>query len=63
LLGIERSPNSKAKKKHFARLSGLVQHVEYGACEGGHAMFGGMVSFVNEKLSEIGKGEMRMIAA
>lgn len=62
-LGVESSPDSKAKKKNFARLSGLVQHVEYGACEGGRAMFSGMVEFVNEKLSEVGKGEMRMISA
>ncbi|PWW71699.1 hypothetical protein C7212DRAFT_360441 [Tuber magnatum] len=64
VFGIILQPGTKRKKqKSFATLSALVQHVEYGACQGGKSMFGAMVGFVNEKLAVLGMREMKISAA
>jgi len=64
LLGIAPSAGAGGKKeKSFVTLSGLAQHVESGACQGGRSMFKAMVGFVNEKLANVGMGDMKMIAA
>jgi len=63
LLGIAPSAQGGKREKSFATLSGLAQHVESGACQGGRSMFKAMVGFVNEKLADVGMGDMKMIAA
>ena len=63
LLGIAPSARGKKQEKSFITLSALAQHVESGACQGGRSMFKAMVGFVNEKLVNVGMGDMKMIAA
>jgi len=65
LLGIPPSASARGRKqeKSFITLSALAQHVESGACQGGQSMFKAMVGFVNEKLVNVGMGDMKMIAA
>ena len=63
LLGIVPSEGPRRKRqKNFATISALAQHVESGACQGGRSMFQAMVGFVNEKLVDVGMGDMKMIA-
>ncbi|RPA99186.1 hypothetical protein L873DRAFT_1684348 [Choiromyces venosus 120613-1] len=64
VFGITLPPSTKMKKeKSFMTLSALAQHVESGACQGGRTMFNAMVGFVNEKVANMGMGDMRMIAS
>ncbi|CUS09683.1 unnamed protein product [Tuber aestivum] len=64
VFGIILQPGMKRKpQKHFTTFSGLLQHVEYGACTGGKSMFKSMVEFINERLGGLGLGEMRIPAA
>ncbi|RPA99184.1 hypothetical protein L873DRAFT_1738816 [Choiromyces venosus 120613-1] len=64
VFGITLPPSAKMKKeKSFMTLSALAQHVESGACQGGRTMFQAVVGFVNEKLTNMGMGDMRMVAS
>lgn len=48
-------------QRSFATLSGLAQHVEAGACEGGKETFNAAISFVNEKLRNMGMGDLKLL--
>jgi hypothetical protein len=48
--------------KSFTTLSGMTQHLESGACKGGKKTFQKAVAFVNQKLREVGFGEMKLIS-
>ncbi|KAL7274895.1 hypothetical protein RUND412_002189 [Rhizina undulata] len=54
-------PSIMKKKKEFSTLSGLTKHLEVGACEGGKATFEKAVTFVTERLEEMGLGDIRLI--
>lgn len=48
-------------QKSFATLSGLSQHVEAGACDGGKATFNTAMSFVNDRLRGMGLGNLKLV--
>lgn len=48
-------------QKSFATLSGLSQHVEAGACDGGKATFNTAMSFVNERMRGMGLGNLKLV--
>lgn len=60
IMGSEHKSTGK-KEKAFATLSGLSQHVEAGACDGGKATFNTAMSFVNEKLMNMGLGNLKLV--
>ena len=47
--------------KYFSTLSGLTQHLESGACEGGKATFLKAVVYVEERLNQLGLGDLRLL--
>ncbi|KAL8857091.1 MAG: hypothetical protein Q9178_006383 [Gyalolechia marmorata] len=47
--------------KEFSTLSGLTQHVESGACDGGKKMLEETMTFVQEKLKELGFEKIRLL--
>lgn len=60
MMGSDHRSTGK-KQRSFTTLSGLSQHVEAGACEGGKATFNTAMSFVNEKLRNMGLGGMKLV--
>lgn len=60
MLGNDHKSSGK-RERSFATLSGLSQHVEAGACEGGKATFNSAMSFVNEKLKNMGLGDLKLV--
>lgn len=60
MLGSDHKSTGK-QQRSFATLSGLSQHVEAGACEGGKATFNTAMSFVNEKLRNMGLGDLKLV--
>ena len=47
--------------KEFSTLSGLTQHVESGACDGGKKMVEEVMTFVQEKLGELGFEKIKLL--
>ncbi|KAI4230059.1 MAG: hypothetical protein L6R36_000316 [Xanthoria steineri] len=47
--------------KDFSTLSGLTQHVESGACEGGRQTLEGAMEFVEEKLKALGFKNIKLL--
>ncbi|KAL8776439.1 MAG: hypothetical protein Q9213_008273 [Squamulea squamosa] len=52
---------TEALIKEFSTLSGLTQHVESGACDGGRKMLEGAMEFVQEKLNELGFRDVKLL--
>ncbi|KAL8720119.1 MAG: hypothetical protein Q9181_007958 [Wetmoreana brouardii] len=52
---------AQAAIKEFSTLSGMAQHIESGACEGGRNMLEGAIEFVQDKLKELGFEEIRLL--
>ena len=53
--------NVSSPMKYFSTLSGLTQHLESGACEGGKATFLKTVVYVEERLNQLGLGDLRLL--
>lgn len=51
------------RRKQFATLSGLAQHLESGACYGGNQTFLLCIEFVQRHLGQCGLGNMRLLLA
>jgi hypothetical protein len=49
------------KKKHFATLGGLAQHLEDGACQGGVETFINVMKYVEEQLESLGFGNLKLL--
>ena len=47
--------------KYFSTLSGLMQHLESGACEGGSATFRKTVKYIEKKLRNLGFQQARLL--
>lgn len=60
MLGSDHKSTGK-QRKSFAALSGLAQHVEAGACEGGKETFSAAISLVNEKLKNMGVKDLKLV--
>ncbi|KAL8770733.1 MAG: hypothetical protein Q9209_003600 [Squamulea sp. 1 TL-2023] len=62
LVGSEKKGKQpEALIKEFSTLSGLTQHVESGACEGGRKKLEGAMGFVQERLKELGFKDVRLL--
>ena len=48
-------------QKYFSTLSGLTQHLESGACQGGQATFREAVAYVEERLKQMGLKDWRLL--
>ncbi|KAL9131512.1 MAG: hypothetical protein Q9217_000591 [Psora testacea] len=47
--------------KHFSTLSGLMQHLESGACQGGRATFRKTAEYIEHNLGKMGLQKMRLL--
>lgn len=61
LPSTRKGKTGKTLIREFSTLSGMAQHIESGACEGGRRMLEGAVQFVEEKLKELGFKEVRLL--
>ena len=50
-----------SKTKYFSTLSGLTQHLESGACHGGKTIFRQAILHVEEKLRQMGIGDLHLL--
>jgi len=48
-------------RKSFSTLSGLAQHLESGACEGGRATLHKAAEFIEDRLREIGMKKVKLL--
>ena len=54
-------PNARKKRKDFSTLSGLTRHLEAGACRGGTTTMENALKFVEERLSQLGLGGIKLL--
>lgn len=47
--------------KQFSTVSGLAQHLESGACEGGKGAFKSVVEYVQEEMKGMGLGSLKLL--
>lgn len=57
----EKGKQTEEMIKDFSTLSGLTQHVESGACEGGRQMLEGAMEFVQERLKALGFKNIKLL--
>ena len=50
------------KEKRFSTLSGLTQHLEAGACQGGIETFRNVIGFAQDRLSDLGVNRLKLLA-
>lgn len=64
LIPIQDLPSGRkvAKIKSFSTLSGLAQHLETGVCRGGLAAFRRAFEYVEEKLTALGLGNIKLLS-
>ena len=56
------SEGSKKKGvKQFSTVSGLAQHLESGACDGGKGTFRRVVTYVQEEMKGMGFGGLKLL--
>jgi len=48
--------------RHFSTVSGLAQHLESGACDGGKGTFSRVVEYVQEEMKGIGFGGLKLLS-
>ncbi|KAL8917218.1 MAG: hypothetical protein Q9172_005934 [Xanthocarpia lactea] len=58
---IKEGKQAKSFIKEFSTLSGLTQHVESGACDGGKKMLEEAMTFVQEKLKDLGFEKIKLL--
>jgi hypothetical protein len=54
--------SSKKAVKQFSTVSGLAQHLESGACNGGKATFRRMVEYVQQEMKGMGFGGLKLLS-
>lgn len=59
--GLEDDRKAFQLMGYFSTLSGLMQHLESGACQGGHATFRKTVEYIEQNLGTIGLRKLRML--
>jgi hypothetical protein len=48
--------------KQFSTMSGLAQHLESGACDGGRGTFRRVVEYVQEEMKGMGFGGLKILS-
>ena len=61
LAGYEDQGNVSKMIKYFSTLSGLLQHLESGACEGGNITFRKTVEYIERNLGRLGLQRLRLL--
>ena len=61
LAGLEDENKVSQLRKHFSTLSGLMQHLESGACAGGKTTFRKTVEFIEHNLGKMGLRELQLL--
>ena len=57
------SEESKKKAiRQFSSVSGLAQHLESGACDGGKGTFGRVVEYVQEEIKGMGFDGLKLLS-
>jgi hypothetical protein len=59
--GFEDKRKASQLMRYFSTLSGLMQHLESGACQGGRATFRKTVEYVEYSLEKIGLQKLRLL--
>ncbi len=59
--GLENDGKYSQLMKYFSTLSGLMQHLESGACQGGRATFRKTVEYIEHNLGKMGLQKLRLL--
>jgi hypothetical protein len=54
--------NKKKVVRQFSTVSGLAQHLESGACEGGKGTFKHVIEYVQDKMKDMGFGGLKLLS-
>lgn len=54
--------SKKKAVRQFSTVSGLAQHLESGACDGGKVTFRRMVEYVQEEMKGMGFGGLKLLS-
>ena len=54
--------SKKKAVRQFSTVSGLAQHLESGACDGGKGTFRRVVEYVQEEMKGIGFGGLKLLS-
>lgn len=58
---ISQGRKNASNTKHFSTVSGLAQHLESGACDGGKSTFRQVVKYVQKEMKDMGFGTLRLL--
>ena len=59
--GLENDSKVSQLMKYFSTLSGLMQHLESGACQEGHVTFRKTVEYIEHNLGKMGLQKLRLL--